>query len=165
MVIFSQGLDHRSIPAHIQSMTIHLVKIAVGIESVDHLRDVQIERLRQAQELGGAKTLRHLTRNAPRRAEDVLDGGSIYWIVKGYIRVRQYITGFGEDVGRNGKLRCALILDPKLVQTVLLPHKPIQGWRYMEVGAVPGDLTGKECKIVTSLPQNMADELRSLGLL
>ncbi|MGY9019385.1 MAG: DUF1489 family protein [Alphaproteobacteria bacterium] len=146
-------------------MTIHLVKIAVGIESVDHLRDVQIERLRQAQEPGGAGALRHLTRNAPRRAEEVLDGGSIYWIIKGYIRVRQYITGFGEAVGRNGKPRCALILDPKLVQTVLLPHKPIQGWRYMEAEAAPEDLTGKERKIVSSLPQDMADELRSLGLL
>lgn len=146
-------------------MTIHLVKIAVGIESVDHLRDVQIERLRQAQEPGGAGALRHLTRNAPRRAEEVLDGGSIYWIIKGYIRVRQYITGFGEAVGRNGKPRCALILDPKLVQTVLLPHKPIQGWRYMKAEAAPEDLTGKERKIVSSLPQDMADELRSLGLL
>ena len=146
-------------------MTIHLVKIAVGIESVDHLREVQIERLRQAQEPGAAGALHHMTRNTPRRAEEVLDGGSIYWIIKGYIRVRQNITGFGEAVGRNGKPRCALILDPKLVQTVLLPHKPIQGWRYMEAEAAPEDLTGKERKIASSLPQDMADELRSLGLL
>ena len=146
-------------------MTIHLVKIAVGIESVDHLRDVQSERLRQAKAPGGAGELRHLTRNTPRRAEEVLNGGSIYWIIKGYIRVRQSITGFGEAVGRNGKPRCALILNPDLVQTVLLPHKPIQGWRYMEAEAAPDDLTGKERELVSTLPQDMADELRSLGLL
>ncbi|MBK17384.1 MAG: lysophospholipase [Rhodospirillaceae bacterium] len=146
-------------------MTIHLVKIAVGIGSVDHLREVQIERLRQAKESGGPGELRHLTRNAPRRAAEVLNGGSIYWIIKGYIRVRQRITDFGEAVGRNGKPRCALILDPKLVQTQLLPHKPIQGWRYMEPEAAPADLTNQERKIESSLPTEMADELRSLGLL
>ena len=79
--------------------------------------------------------------------------------------VQQRIDGFGEAFGRNGKPRCALILDPNLVQTVLLPHKPIQGWRYMEVDFAPADLTTAERKVVSSLPQGMADELRSLGLL
>jgi len=153
------------VSAHILFMTIHLVKIAVGIESVDHLREVQIKRLFQMKEKAGPGDLRHLTRNAPRRAEDLLDSGSIYWIIKGYIRVRQRITGFGEAVGRNGKPRCALILDPNLVQTVLLPHKPIQGWRYIKVESVPADLTPAEREVVSSLPQEMADELRSLGLL
>ena len=146
-------------------MTIHLVKIAVGVESVDHLREIQIERLRKNKEKNKSGDLRHLTRNSPKRAEEVLDNGSIYWIIKGYIRVRQRIDGLGEAFGRNGKPRCALILDPKLVQTVLLPHKPIQGWRYMEVDFAPADLTAAERKVVSSLPQGMADELRSLGLL
>ena len=146
-------------------MTIHLVKIAVGIESVDHLREIQIERLRKAREKNKSADLRHLTRNSPKRAEEVLDNGSIYWLIKGYIRVRQRINDFSEAFDRNGKPRCALILDTNLVQTVLLPHKPIQGWRYMEVDVAPADLTTAERKIVSSLPQDMADELRSLGLL
>ena len=146
-------------------MTIHLVKIAVGIESVDHLREIQIERLRNAREKNKSADLRHLTRNSPKRAEEVLDNGSIYWIIKGYIRVRQRINGLGEAFDRNGKPRCALILDTNLVQTILLPHKPIQGWRYMEVDVAPADLTTAERKVVSSLPQGMADELRSLGLL
>ena len=146
-------------------MTIHLVKIAVGVESVDHLREIQIERLRKNKEKNTSGDLRHLTRNSPKRAEEVLDNGSIYWIIKGYIRVRQCITGLGEGFGRNGKPRCALILDPNLVQTVLLPHKPIQGWRYMEVDFAPADLTTAQREVVSSLPQGMADELRSLGLL
>ena len=146
-------------------MTVHLVKIAVGIESVDQLREIQIERLRKAREKNKSANLRHLTRNSPKRFDEVLDNGSIYWIIKGYIRVRQRINEVGEAFDRNGKPRCALILDTNLVQTVLLPHKPIQGWRYMEVDVAPADLTTAEHKIVSSLPQDMADELRSLGLL
>lgn len=145
-------------------MTVHIVKMAVGINSVDHLIDVQSERLRQAQDAGGAGVLRHLTRNTPRRAEEILDAGSIYWIIKGYIRARQPITGFGEAMGRNGRPRCALILDPKLVRTELVPHRPIQGWRYMEPPAAPRDLTRKSAA-KTSMPDEMEAELRALGLL
>lgn len=145
-------------------MTVHLVKMAVGIDSVDHLIDVQAERLRQAREASGAGVLRHLTRNTPRRAEEVLDGGSIYWIIKGYIRARQPITGFGEAMGRNGRPRCALILDLKLVRTELAPHRPIQGWRYMEPLGAPRDLSRKSAA-KTSMPDEMEAELRALGLL
>jgi len=145
-------------------MTVHLVKMAVGIESVDHLIDVQSERLRQAREMDGAGVLRHMTRNTPRRAEEVLDTGSIYWIIKGYIRARQPVTGFGEAIGRNGRPRCALILDPNLVRTELVPHRPIQGWRYMEKLAAPRDLS-RQSAAKTSMPDEMEAELRALGLL
>ena len=145
-------------------MTVHIVKMAVGIESVDHLIDVQTERLRQAQEAGGAGVLRHLTRNTPRRSEEVLDAGSIYWIIKGYIRARQPITEFGEAMGRNGRPRCAIILDPKLVRTELVPHRPIQGWRYMEKLGAPKDLSRRSAA-KTSMPDEMEAELRALGLL
>lgn len=145
-------------------MTVHLVKIAVGIESIEHLKDVQADRLRRAREADPDGRLQHLTRNTPRRADEVLDGGSIYWIVKGYIRARQRIVGFGEGLGRSGRPRCAILLDPELVRTELVPHKPIQGWRYMEDEAAPDDLTEGE-RTETSLPDEMAAELRALGLL
>ena len=95
-------------------MTIHLVKIAVGIESIEHLKNVQLERIRRAKELGGDEKLRHLTRNTPRRRNEVLENGSIYWIIKGYIRARQSIKGLEQVIGRNGKSRCAIVLDPSL---------------------------------------------------
>lgn len=144
-------------------MTVHLVKMAVGIESLDHLRRVQKERLRQARESGGLAKLRHLTRNTPRRAAEVLDGGSMFWIIKGYMRVRQRILGFDEVAGRDGRPRCAIILDPTLVRTALVPHRPMQGWRYMEPVAAPGDASGPSEDV--TLPDRMAAELRSLGLL
>ena len=145
-------------------MAVHLVKMAVGIESIDHLKDVQADRLRRAREADPEGSLRHLTRNTPRRSDEVLDGGSIYWVIKGYIRVRQRIVGFGEAVGRTGKPRCAIILDPELVRTELVPHKPMQGWRYMEDEAAPEDLAEGELP-ETTLPDEMAAELRALGLL
>ena len=139
-------------------MTVHLLKLSVGSTSIESLAAWQARRLKQ---LG---VLYHRTRHAPRRADEVLDGGSIYWIIKGYIRARQRITGFGEAMGRKGRPRCAFILDPKLVRTELVPHRPIQGWRYMEAPAAPRDLT-RQSAARTSMPDEMEAELRALGLL
>jgi hypothetical protein len=147
-------------------MTVHLVKMAVGIEDLDHLRDVQAHRFAEAERIDGTGRLRHLTRNTPRRSTEVLDGGSIYWVMKGYIRARQTIIGIEEATGRRGRKRCALILSPDLARTVLTPHKPIQGWRYMEDAAAPEDLGDDEIDPRdASLPPNLAAELRTLGLL
>lgn len=146
-------------------MTVHLVKMAVGIESLDHLRAVQAERLKAARTKGGTGDLRHFTRNRPRREAEVLDGGCIHWIVKGYIRARQRIVGFDEVMGRKGRPRCALILDPELERTELVPHRPIQGWRYMEDEAAPRTASEEETEQLDALPEPLADELRALGLL
>lgn len=145
-------------------MTIHLLKMAVGVESVDQLRRLQKARLAQAKEPDGPGHLRHLTRNMPKRADEVLDGGSMYWVIKGYVRVRQRIRGFGWAVGRSGRRRCAIILDPKLVKTELMPQRPLQGWRYLDPAAAPADLAAG-AKDIPELPPGMAEELRSLGLL
>jgi hypothetical protein len=145
-------------------MTVHLLKMAVGIDSVDHLKRVQKTRLAQASQPGGPGHLRHLTRNMPKRAEEVLDGGSIYWVIKGYVRVRQRVKGLEWALGREGRKRCALILDPKLVKTVLMPQRPIQGWRYLDPAAAPPDLAAG-AKDVPELPPGLAEELRELGLL
>jgi hypothetical protein len=146
-------------------MTVHLVKMAVGIDSLDQLRKVQRARLARKPSEGGTGDLRHFTRNRPRRDAEVLDGGCIHWIIKGYIRVRQRIIGFDEVMGQKGRKRCAIILDPRLEQTELVPHKPIQGWRYMEDEAAPSLIDLRKAKAEASLPQELADELRTLGLL
>lgn len=145
-------------------MTVHLLKMAVGIESVDHLRRVQKARLAQAKEPGGPGHLRHVTRNMPRRADEVLDGGSIFWVIKGYVRVRQRIKGLDWTVGKSGRKRCAIVLDPRLVKTELMPQRPLQGWRYLEPAAAPADLAAG-AKEMPELPPGLAEELRELGLL
>lgn len=145
-------------------MTVHLLKMAVGIDSVAHLVRIQKLRLERAATPGGSGDLRHFTRHAPRRAGEVTDDGSMFWIIKGYVRVRQRILGIERVAGREGRKRCALILDPDLVKTELAAHKPIQGWRYLDPVAAPRDLDILAPEM-TAIPPDMAAELRALGLL
>ena len=145
-------------------VSVHILKMAVGIESIDHLTRRQKQRLDQARSSGGVGALRHFTRNMPKRAGEIAVDGSIYWIIKGHIRVRQRILEFERVAGREGRRRCAFVLDPELVQTVSRPHKPIQGWRYLEPGAAPADLAAMRTD-VADFPAPMAAELRALGLI
>ncbi len=138
-------------------MAVHLLRVAVGVESIEHLREIQALRLGEGGELFS------YTRHIPRRAAALIDGGSIYWIVKRAIRVRQSLLAVEEAAGPNGK-RCALRIDPTLVATEPVPRRPRQGWRYLEDAEAPADLdlvrgAGSE------MPETMIAELRELGLL
>lgn len=145
-------------------MTVHLVKMAVGVESIPHLAEIQARRLRQAAEAGSEAILRHVTRNTPRRAAELTDGGSIYWVIRGFIQVRQAIVDCAEHVNDQGGPACALVLDPRLVRTELRPSRPFQGWRYLAAEKAPPDLPANGAA-ANDLPIEMADELRALGLL
>jgi len=92
-------------------MTLHLIKLAVGVDDVDHLAELQARRLAQAGAENRAPVLRHVTRHAPRRAEELLTGGSLYWVIRGWVRVRQKLVGLDPVIG-DGVRRCALVLDP-----------------------------------------------------
>lgn len=151
-------------------MTLHLLKLAVGIDSVAHLREVQ------AQRRGTAATVGHVTRHAPKRAEALLDGGSLYWVIRGAIRVRQRLVGIEVDAasGRNGddtgapRRACRLVLDPALVLTVPRAHRAFQGWRYLRAEDAPRDAReGEDLETDTAaeLPAAMVAELARLGLL
>lgn len=135
-------------------MPLHLLKLAVGIEDIDHLR--QIRAARQA-ERGGSWVY---TRNHPRRTQEVLAGGSIYWIIRGQIRVRQLVTGFRSERDDNGRRYCLIEVEAKLVPTLSRPWRPFQGWRYLTPGDAPADRSNGE-----PLPDRMLAELRSLGLI
>jgi hypothetical protein len=143
--------------------------MAVGIDSLDHLAEVQKQRRARLEAERGKPILIHKTRNTPKRAAEIVGSGgggagSIYWIVKGFIRVRQRILGFERSTDREGKPYCEIRLDPKLVRTVPLAHKPIQGWRYLEDADKPADLTGKQA-LAAEMPPEMMTQLRELGLL
>ena len=113
---------------------LHLVKLAVGARDVEHLRATQAARLARQE------TLRHRTRNRPRRAAELVDGGSLYWVVSGAVLVRQRITDIVEDHWEDGGKCSGLILDPALVSVAGRPMKPFQGWRYLAAGDAPADL-------------------------
>ncbi|MDP6350821.1 MAG: DUF1489 domain-containing protein [Alphaproteobacteria bacterium] len=145
-------------------MTVHLLKMCVGIDSVRHLRNAQRHRLERMAAAGEPAMLRHWTRNRPRRAAEVCDGGSIYWIIKGQIRVRQRITDIEVVADRHAAKRCALVLDTELVETAPRPARPIQGWRYLEPVDAPPD-RGSVPDDAEDMPETMARELQDLGLL
>ncbi len=145
-------------------MTVHLGQIAVGADSIEDIAEFQKQRRAKLKAERGKPILIHKTRNMPKRESEIVKAGSIYWIVKGFIRVRQRILGFEKRADKEGRPYCEIRLDPKLVRTVPLAHKPIQGWRYMEADTVPADLTGKAAKS-DEMPPEMMMQLRELGLL
>ena len=146
-------------------MVVHLIKMAVGIESVSHLAHVQKNRLQDLNKEGEPPVLRHWTRNSPTRAEEICAGGSLYWIIKGAIRARQKISSIDKNTSERSRKRCALVLDTTLVRTELKISKPIQGWRYLDPQAAPKDLLMVANEGNADIPMEMARELRELGLL
>ena len=145
-------------------MTLHIVKLCVGVETIEELADWQKKRRAQQRKAGQKPVTRHVTKMTPRRADEVLDGGSLYWVIKGVIRVRQRIIAINPSFMKDGEPKCELRLDPKLVPVVPRQMRAFQGWRYLEADAAPRDL-GTLGKGAANLPPRMAEELRSLGLL
>ena len=136
-------------------MPLHLLKLAVGIDDVEQLRSIRAAR---AAERGGSWVY---TRNHPRRAAEVLAGGSIYWIIRGQIRVRQLVTGFSRECGESGRRYCRIEIDERLVPTVPRPWRPFQGWRYLSPADAPED-----CREAGEPPSDrLLAELRALGLI
>lgn len=137
---------------------VHLLKIAVGIESVEHFRERMNIRRKQG------RTFTHYTRHMPKRAEEVLAGGSLYWIVKGYIAVRCPIVRLEEAVLENKGPHCGIVMKTELIPVVPQPRRPHQGWRYLEAEDAPSDLADLG-KGAAEMPPEMAAQLRDLGLL
>ena len=151
--------------ANTETMALHMLKMCVGINSVAQLRERQGERLGRLEAAGQPARLAHWTRNFPRRAAQILDGGSLYWIIRGQVRVRQRITSLDCLKAEGTGKRCAIILDADLIETVLQPRRPMQGWRYFEPEDVPADLSPGAAAEAAAMPVEMAEELRELGLL
>ena len=143
-------------------MTLHLIKLSVGSGSVETLARWQRQRL-EAQ-----GRLWHRTRMMPRRAEALLDGGSIYWVIKGLARARQRILGIERVTDDEGRAATLLLLDPELARTWPQPWRAFQGWRYLAPEDAPPDLAqavdGAEGELA-EMPPEMLVELRELGLL
>ena len=136
-------------------MPLHLLKLAVGVDDIDHLRDIRKAR---AAERGGNWVY---TRNHPRRAGEVLAGGSIYWVIRGHIRVRQLVTGLRSERDDTGRRYCLIEVDAELVPTLPRVCRPFRGWRYLRPQDAPPD------RSVPAEPPSeaMLAELRALGLI
>ena len=146
-------------------MTLNLIKLCVGVEDIDHLINVHRARINAARSNGEPEVLRHVTRSTPRRAAEVLDGGSLYWVIRRVIAVRQPIIGLESIEREDGRPACAIILANQYIRTVPRRSRAFQGWRYFSKEDAPADLDQEQASIENDLPSEMAAELRELGLL
>lgn len=143
-------------------MTVHLLKLCVGVSDIAELKYWVDRRAAEAVAGGGTPRHVHVTRHRPRRGAEIVDQGSLYWVIRGRIQVRQPVIGFEDVVGKDGIRRCAIVLAPSLVATRPVPRRPFQGWRYLEAVDAPADLHGMQ---VATLPAELRSELADLGLL
>lgn len=121
-------------------MALHLIKLCVGADSVEDLD--QWIRMRLADQAAGGRTPEqtHTTRMIPKRAAEIVDGGSLYWVIKGQVQVRQRVVDIRPFKDTDGIERCDLVLDPVLVRTAFQPRRPFQGWRYLTEKDAPADV-------------------------
>lgn len=144
-------------------MALHLVKMCVGIDSVAALGAHIEHRLADRRARGLAAEQIHTTRMWPRREAELLDGGSLYWVIRGAIQARQRILMLRTMVDGGGIERCQIVLEPTVVPTEMQPRRPFQGWRYLEPADAPADLA--VAAQAAGLPPALARELKELGLL
>lgn len=145
-------------------MALNLIKLCVGADSLDDLREWVSERALSAVAAGLEPHTTHTTRMVPKRGEELLDGGSLYWVIKGQVQARQKLLAINTFTDGEGIQRCQLVLDPSVIETASQPRRAFQGWRYLPQEDVPRDLDSLGSG-VNELPADLRRELSELGLL
>lgn len=143
-------------------MALHLVKLCVGAESIADLEEWIEETLAGRRTRGEPVEQYHTTRMVPTRGDELLDGGSLYWVIKGEIACRQPIADIRPFTDPDGIRRCRLVLESPVVRVEPRPRGPFQGWRYLAAKDAPPDLGHAEG---VAMPDELRRELRGLGLL
>ncbi|HWC63127.1 MAG TPA: DUF1489 domain-containing protein [Rhizomicrobium sp.] len=141
---------------------LHLIKLCVGVASLEELAQWQKKRLAEKKRKGQKPELIHVTRQTPKRGEELLDGGSLYWVIKGQVAARQKLIALRPLV-RDGIPHCGLVYDKKLVPVMRRPRAAFQGWRYLDPKEAPADVAS--VKGAKGLPAALQQELAALGLL
>lgn len=145
-------------------MSLNLIKLCVGCDSVEDLEEWIAFRLDERRRAGEPVEHYHTTRMTPTRSAEVTDGGSLYWVIKGNVQCRQLITEIRPFADDEGIGRCHLILDPAVVLTEWQPRRAFQGWRYLKPSDAPADLSRGKAGLV-EIPPKLRRELADLGLL
>jgi hypothetical protein len=145
-------------------MPLHLIKLAVGCDSVKELQGWVAERMQTAKRKGLPRHHIHITRMTPKRDVEILEGGSLYWVIRGEIAAREKLIAIEPFRDRDGIGRCRLVMQPRVIAVSPRPMRPFQGWRYFEHGVAPPDL-GKAAAGIAAMPEPLRRELRDLGLL
>jgi hypothetical protein len=145
-------------------MPLHLLKLCVGAESITDLEDWIEERMAQRRARGEPAEQLHTTRMVPKRVAEVLDGGSLYWVIKGQVSARQRLLDIRPFTDGEGIGRCHLVMEPVVVPVEPRPFRPFQGWRYLQAKDAPRDLA-EHGGDLGEMPEALRRELAGLGLL
>jgi hypothetical protein len=145
-------------------MTLHLIKLCVGADSLDDLRQWMAARIAEARRRGAPLRHAHVTRMTPKRTADILDGGSLYWVIKGQIAARQRMVGLEPFMDADGIGRCKLWLDREVVAVAPRLMRAFQGWRYYEAKSAPPDIDESKPGFA-DMPEALRRELAGLGLI
>ena len=130
-------------------MPLHMIKLCVGV--------AKVETLERRAAKGQWLTVN--TRMTPKRAAELEDGGSLFWVMKGSVTCRMPIL----DVTTKGEgkaSRCLIKLSPDVIRTAPQARRPFQGWRYLDPKDAPLDLSTLDAGEV---PPELAKQLREMG--
>ena len=116
-------------------MIYNLKKLAVGIDTVENLK------IRQKIIFNEYNKIIHVTRNVPKKKDDLIKKGSMYWVIKRRVLVRQKIKNISLIIRNDGSKGCEIELDSELIKVIPTSMRPFQGWRYYNSEEVPSDLT------------------------
>lgn len=144
---------------------LNLVKLCVGAASIEDLASWQAAHRAFKTGKGGKLRVYHTTFQAPKRQAELLEGGSLYWVIKGFIQARQRLIGFNDGHKDDGSPCCLLLLDPAIVAVRPQPRKAFQGWRYLTGEEAPPDLGQNVGATLASMPPKLRKELAALGLI
>ena len=144
-------------------MALNLLKLCVGAASIEDQQSWIEHTMAKRRAQGLAEEHIHTTRMVPKRIDELLDGGSLYWVIKGNVQVRERLIDIRPFTDKEGIRRCELVMDGRLVPTQWQPRRAFQGWRYLNVEDAPSDLTGEAG--LAALPPGLRNELAELGLL
>jgi hypothetical protein len=145
-------------------MALNLIKLCVGCDSVEDLEEWIAFRLDERRRAGEPAEQFHTTRMMPTRGSELLDGGSLYWVIKAQVQCRQRLLDIRPFVDQEGISRCHLILDPTVVRTEWQPRRAFQGWRYLKQPDAPADIGTSHAELM-AMPPKLRRELAELGLL
>ena len=145
-------------------MALNLLKLCVGSDSVEDLEEWIAFKLDERRRAGEPVEQWHTTRMVPTRSAEIVDGGSLYWVIEGSVQCRQRITEIRPFTDPQGIGRCHLVLDPQVVRTEWQPRRAFQGWRYLKPADAPRDLGQGKAGLV-AMPPKLRQELAELGLL
>lgn len=145
-------------------MALHLIKLCVGCDSVADLEEWVQQKLKEKKRRRQNPEHIHTTRMVPKRAGELVDGGSLYWVIRGQITCRERILAIRPYTDKDGVGRCRVVLDGKIVLVEPRPRAAFQGWRYLEEKEAPRDLA-RAAPGAARMPEAMRRELRELGLL